>query len=261
MRRAALVFLLHPGGAAALRHAQDRPADQFLRPGSPCPSRAWIASRTSSISLVPFDAAKGEEGVTAQGVILIGLLALIGLSSWKGIEQHPRGFQPLDVGCAGPGGADPADRCPGHGAARRRAGYPVHGQVLRRAAGAGRCWAGCCANSLSEDEQRDFLWESWRFVKQIFPLLIVGVFTVGVIRVLIQPGVDRSPGGREYAAGQPGGRGLWRVHVLPHPGGGADRQDVPQPGHAPRPAAGLPDGRPGAEPAEHPDHRHHHRDD
>jgi hypothetical protein len=31
------------------------------------------------------------------------------------------------------------------------------------------------------------LWESWRFVKQIFPLLVVGVFTVGVIRVIIRP--------------------------------------------------------------------------
>ena len=27
---------------------------------------------------------------------------------------------------------------------------------------------------LSEAEQRDWLWESWRFVKQIFPLLVVG---------------------------------------------------------------------------------------
>jgi hypothetical protein len=40
---------------------------------------------------------------------------------------------------------------------------------------------------LTEDQRRDFLWESWRFVKQIFPLLVVGVFTVGVIRELIRP--------------------------------------------------------------------------
>jgi len=40
---------------------------------------------------------------------------------------------------------------------------------------------------LTEDESRDFLWESWRFVKQIFPLLVVGVFVVGMIRVLIRP--------------------------------------------------------------------------
>ncbi len=40
---------------------------------------------------------------------------------------------------------------------------------------------------LTEDETRDFLWESWRFVKQIFPLLVVGVFIVGMIRELIRP--------------------------------------------------------------------------
>ena len=40
---------------------------------------------------------------------------------------------------------------------------------------------------LTPDEVRDFLWESWRFIKQIFPLLVVGVFFVGIIRVLIRP--------------------------------------------------------------------------
>jgi len=40
---------------------------------------------------------------------------------------------------------------------------------------------------LTEGETRDFLWESWKFVKQIFPLLIVGVFVVGIIRELIKP--------------------------------------------------------------------------
>jgi hypothetical protein len=40
---------------------------------------------------------------------------------------------------------------------------------------------------LTEIEVRDFLWETWRFIKQIFPLLILGVFAVGVIRELIKP--------------------------------------------------------------------------
>ena len=40
---------------------------------------------------------------------------------------------------------------------------------------------------LTRDEIRDFLWESWRFVKQIFPLLVAGVFVVGMIRVIIKP--------------------------------------------------------------------------
>jgi hypothetical protein len=34
-------------------------------------------------------------------------------------------------------------------------------------------------------EVQEWLWEMWRFVKQIFPLLIVGVFAAGMVRVLI----------------------------------------------------------------------------
>jgi multisubunit Na+/H+ antiporter MnhF subunit len=40
---------------------------------------------------------------------------------------------------------------------------------------------------LTPDEVSSFLWETWRFIKQIFPLLVVGVFFVGVIRVIIRP--------------------------------------------------------------------------
>ena len=136
--------------------------------------------------LVPYDAAKGEEGVTAQGVILIGLLALIGLSSWKGIEHIHDGFNrwtwialvlvglTLLIAALGmqphAGGLDILFT--GKFFAVLLA-LVLLGWLLRK--------------RLSIDEQRDFLWESWRFVKQIFPLLVVGVFTVGVIRVLIKP--------------------------------------------------------------------------
>ena len=137
-------------------------------------------------NLVPYDAAKGEEGVTAQGVILISLLALIGISSWKGIEHIHDGFNrwtwialvlvglTLLTAALGmqphAGGLDILFT--GKFFAVLLA-LVVLGWLLRK--------------RLSEDEQRDFLWESWRFVKQIFPLLVVGVFTVGVIRVLIKP--------------------------------------------------------------------------
>jgi len=42
--------------------------------------------------LIPFDPSKGEEGVTAQGALLIGLLILIGLTAWKGLEKIHDGF-------------------------------------------------------------------------------------------------------------------------------------------------------------------------
>jgi uncharacterized membrane protein YraQ (UPF0718 family) len=54
---------------------------------------------------------------------------------------------------------------------------------------------------LTEDETRDFLWESWKFVKQIFPLLIAGVFAVGVIRELIQPEWIESLAGQNTVLG------------------------------------------------------------
>jgi hypothetical protein len=137
-------------------------------------------------TLVPYDTAKGEEGVTAQGAILIGLLILIGLSSYKGMENIHDGFSrwtwtalglvglTLLVAALGmrphPGGLDILFTGKFFAVLLALA---VLGWLLRQ--------------HLSEEEQRDFLWESWRFVKQIFPLLVVGVFIVGVIRVLIRP--------------------------------------------------------------------------
>src|SRR5512133_2323270 len=42
-------------------------------------------------SWVPFDAAKGEEGVSFQGSVLIGLLLLIAATAWKGLENIVEG--------------------------------------------------------------------------------------------------------------------------------------------------------------------------
>jgi hypothetical protein len=58
---------------------------------------------------------------------------------------------------------------------------------------------------LTEDETRDFLWESWKFVKQIFPLLVVGVFAVGVIRALIRPEWIESLAGQNTLLGNMAG--------------------------------------------------------
>jgi uncharacterized membrane protein YraQ (UPF0718 family) len=52
-----------------------------------------------------------------------------------------------------------------------------------------------------EYEIQAWLWESWRFVKQIFPLLIVGVFAVGVIRQPVRPEWIQSLTGRNTVLG------------------------------------------------------------
>ncbi len=140
----------------------------------------------SLYNLIPYDSAKGEEGVTAQGAILIGLLVLIGLTSWKGMENIFDGFNiwtwislsivglTLLVAAIGmfphSGGLDILINGKFFGVL---AALVILGWILK--------------TKLTEGETRDFLWESWKFVKQIFPLLIGGVFIVGVLRALIQP--------------------------------------------------------------------------
>jgi uncharacterized membrane protein YraQ (UPF0718 family) len=136
--------------------------------------------------LIPFDATRGEEGVTAQGAILIGLLVLIGIASWKGMEKIFDGFNAwtwisltlvaltLLVAAVGvfprPGGLDILINGKFFGVL---IALIILGWILK--------------TKLTESEIRDFLWESWKFIKQIFPLLVVGVFAVGVIRAIIKP--------------------------------------------------------------------------
>lgn len=46
-------------------------------------------------------------------------------------------------------------------------------------------WLG--AKRFSRDDLAGWIWESWKFVKQIFPLLVVGVFLAGVVKNIIPP--------------------------------------------------------------------------
>jgi hypothetical protein len=145
-------------------------------------AQAWQATL---FRWVPFDAARGEEGVSVQGSLLILLLILIGLSAWKGLENIIEGpnrwtWVALGLACAtllvaamrlvpAAGGLD----------------MVLTGRVFAVAL---TLWAVLrYSRRLATDNLQAWLWESWRFVKQIFLLLVVGVFVVGVIRQLIQP--------------------------------------------------------------------------
>ncbi len=136
--------------------------------------------------LVPYDPSKGEEGVTAQGAILIGLLVLIGISSWRGLENIHEGFNRWTWIAMGLVGLTlltaSLGMTPHQGGLDIAFTGRFFGVFLALVA---LVWL--MFKRLTADELRDWLWESWRFVKQIFPLLVIGVFTVGVIRVLIKP--------------------------------------------------------------------------
>ncbi len=136
--------------------------------------------------LVPYDAAKGEEGLSVQGVILIGLLVLIGVSAWKGFGHVDEGYNRwtwaalilivLTLLVAGAGMAATPD-----GLLVR---FP--GKFFAVAIFMAALWL-LARRAFEEYEIQEWLWESWKFVRQIFPLLVVGVFAVGIIRQLIRP--------------------------------------------------------------------------
>ena len=154
--------------------------------------------------IVPVDIAKGQEGVSVQGAILIGLLFLIAVAAWRGLGKIAEGFNrwtwvslglvvlTLLVAAAGmtahAGGLDILFT-------GKMFGVVLSVVLLAYIA---RKW-------LTQDEVRDFLWESWRFIKQIFPLLVVGVFFVGVIRELIRPEWIKAVAGRNTLPGNMAG--------------------------------------------------------
>ncbi|HSD61693.1 MAG TPA: permease [Burkholderiales bacterium] len=137
-------------------------------------------------ALVPVDPARGAEGLSLQGVILIALLGAIGVTAWLGLDLGGRADSPwtrvhlalvvVTLGVAAtrwmPGPASLSIEIPGRLVAVALFLSAAAYLALRR---------------LDTYERQEWLWESWRFVKQIFPLLVVGVFVVGVLREIIQP--------------------------------------------------------------------------
>jgi len=136
--------------------------------------------------LVPYDASKGEEGVSIQGVALIVLLAAIGWSAWRGLENIQDGANRWTVASLAL-----------IAATLLLASLAVQATPIGLRVGLTGKFFGVIAtlaavywivrSRLSPEAVRDWLWESWRFVKQIFPLLVIGVFVVGMIRMLIRP--------------------------------------------------------------------------
>jgi len=136
--------------------------------------------------LVPFDPTQGEEGVSVQGAILIGLLAIIGALAWRGLNRVDEGFNRwtwvtlglvvLTLLVAA------TNMMPYDGGLVVYFPGKFFGVAAALLAVTFVAW-----RFFDPYEIQEWLWESWRFVKQIFPLLLVGVFGVGIARQLIQP--------------------------------------------------------------------------
>ena len=146
-------------------------------------------------SLVPFDASQGEEGITIQGVVLVGLLGMIAITAWLGLERVLEGLNRWAL--ASLGLVALTLLVASLGMRPHAGGLDI--ELTGRTCGVGLAVIvlGCLARSrLQRRQVQEWLWESWRFVKQIFPLLIVGVFAVGIIRQLVRPEWIESLAGR-----------------------------------------------------------------
>ncbi len=150
--------------------------------------------------IIPFDSSKGQEGVTVQGAILIGLLFLVAVASWRGLENIFEGFNRWTWVSLGlivftlliaSVGMKPQAEGLDILFTGKMFGVIVS-MILLGYIGSKR---------LTQDEVRNFVWESWRFIKQIFPLLVVGVFFVGVMRVIIRPEWIRALAGKNTLLG------------------------------------------------------------
>jgi uncharacterized membrane protein YraQ (UPF0718 family) len=154
-------------------------------------AQAWQATL---FHWVPFDAAKGEEGVSVQGSLLITLLLMIGATAYKGMENIIEGANRwtwITLSLAAATLLLAALRLTPHGGGLEVA---FTGRVF--AVGLSLGAVQHYARQLDANDAQAWLWESWRFVKQIFLLLVVGVFAVGVIRQLIEPEWIQSLAGR-----------------------------------------------------------------
>jgi uncharacterized membrane protein YraQ (UPF0718 family) len=145
--------------------------------------------------LIPYDASQGQEGVSVHGVLLITLLALIGGTAYLGLNKIDEGFNGWSWAALGLIAATLLL------AALRVTPQPAgltigltgrfFGEVLVLSAIGLVAW-----HWLDTYDVQEWLWEMWRFVKQIFPLLIVGVFIAGMVRVLIPPSLIEAIAGR-----------------------------------------------------------------
>ena len=146
----------------------------------------WAAAwQATLLQWVPFDAARGEEGVSVQGSLLILLLVLIGLSAWQGLENIVEGANRWTWAALGLVAATLLVAAMQFRPGGDSLQVVLTGRTLAVALALAAVLA--FARRLVADQWRAWLWESWRFVKQIFLLLVVGVFLVGVARHWVRP--------------------------------------------------------------------------
>lgn len=193
---AALVALLLAG---TLKLA---PLEAVLLTGS-WPSPALSAFGRGLSRLFPFDPARGEEGLTVHGLSLIGMLLVWGVVSWRGLTHVEEGMTRATVAALALTAVMLAFAALGVVVDAGGVRVTLSGRTVAVAVVVGLVVA--LARRLDRTDVEQWLWETWRFVRQIVPLLLAGVFVVGLVRVWIRPEwVQAVAGANTFAANAAG---------------------------------------------------------
>lgn len=135
--------------------------------------------------LVPRNAITGEEGITVQGAGLVVLLGLITLTSIRGLGKVDEGFNRWTRASLGLIAATLVVAALGVNVTERGWAFAITGRTVAVTLLLGL--VALIARRFGAWDVQQWLWETWRFARQIFPLLLAGVFVVGVIRVFVRP--------------------------------------------------------------------------
>jgi len=152
---------------------------EFTVPGS------WPSNLQNFLdSLIPPDPSLGVEGVSVHGLFLIILLILIGVFAIKGFKDLYEGFSTWTYITLGL--ITLTLIAASFSVMTTEAGLEIgfNGRLIAETLLlAGAWWM--MAKKFEESQRQEWLWETWRFVKQIIPLLLVGVFAASIARALI----------------------------------------------------------------------------
>jgi uncharacterized membrane protein YraQ (UPF0718 family) len=146
---------------------------------------AWASGFQASLdTIVPPNPALGLEGVSVQGVLLIGLLILIGVTAWMGLNQVDERFNTWTYVALGSITLTLVVASFKVIAVERGLSVGVTGKLVAESMLITAVWW-MAARRFDVNEVQEWLWEMWRFVKQIIPLLLVGVFLAGMARAIV----------------------------------------------------------------------------
>jgi uncharacterized membrane protein YraQ (UPF0718 family) len=135
-------------------------------------------------TVVPPNPSLGIEGLSVHGVFLIGLLALIAVTAWLGLNNVDEGFNAWTYVALGLVSLTLSVASFKIAAVPGGLSVGLTGKLIAEVVLIGAVWW-MAAKAFDVYDIQEWLWEMWRFVKQIIPLLLVGVFVAGMARAII----------------------------------------------------------------------------